>query len=269
MYQSLFYISEMDCPAEENMLRMKFAEKAGVHQLECDLSTRQCRIFHTAPLAEIEAAVDALHLGATLLKSEEYEPQEQPQEPERNAAQQKQLLLTVLLINAAFFLIEAVAGMVGESMGLLADGLDMLADALVYGMALWAVGGSVRRQKNIARYSAYLQFSLAFLGVLEVLRRFFTWDGVPNISLMIGVSVFALLGNATCLWLLNRQKSEQAHMRASQIFTANDVIINLGVILAAILVQLTQQAYADLIIGLIIYAIVFRGAFRILALSKP
>ena len=57
-------------------------------------------------------------------------------------------------------------------------------------------------------------------------------------------------------------------MKASMIFTANDVIINIGVIIAGVLVYFMQSKYPDLIIGSIVFLIVVRGAIRILKLSK-
>ena len=76
------------------------------------------------------------------------------------------------------------------------------------------------------------------------------------------------MGNALCLYLLQKTKSEEAHMKASMIFTSNDVIINSGVILAAILVNVLNSNKPDLIIGTIVFIIVIRGAMRILKLSR-
>ena len=85
---------------------------------------------------------------------------------------------------------------------------------------------------------------------------------------MIIVSVLALIANGYCLYLLQKSKSEDAHMKASMIFTSNDVIINSGVILAGILVNVLNSNKPDLIIGTIVFVIVLRGAFSILRLSK-
>jgi Co/Zn/Cd efflux system component len=85
---------------------------------------------------------------------------------------------------------------------------------------------------------------------------------------MIIVSILALIANSVCLYLLQKSKSEEAHMKATMIFTSNDIIINTGVILAGILVLLTQSKYPDLIIGSIVFLIVVRGALRILKLGK-
>jgi Co/Zn/Cd efflux system component len=153
-------------------------------------------------------------------------------------------------------------------MGLVADSLDMLADALVYGLSLWAVGSTVIRKKKVARLSGYFQLALALLGLSEVIRRFISFEEVPDFQTMIIVSILALVANSVCLYLLQKSKSKEAHMKATMIFTSNDIIINTGVILAGILVLLTQSKYPDLIIGSIVFLIVVRGALRILKLGK-
>ncbi|MDX1957192.1 MAG: cation transporter [Leptospiraceae bacterium] len=76
------------------------------------------------------------------------------------------------------------------------------------------------------------------------------------------------MGNGLSLYLLQKSKSNEAHMQASMIFTSNDVIVNMGVILAGGLVYLTNSKYPDLIIGTIVFIIVAQGAFKILKLSK-
>ena len=65
-----------------------------------------------------------------------------------------------------------------------------------------------------------------------------------------------------------RDRSKEAHMQASMIFTSNDVIINSGVIVAGILVKWLNSSYPDLIIGAIVFVVVARGAYRILKLAK-
>ena len=85
---------------------------------------------------------------------------------------------------------------------------------------------------------------------------------------MIVVSILALIANAVCLYLLQRSKSKEAHMQASMIFTSNDVIINLGVMIAALLVNWLNSNKPDLIVGAIVFILVIQGAVRILKLGK-
>lgn len=184
-----------------------------------------------------------------------------------NQRNESQILWTVLLINFGFFAVETVTGFISNSMGLVADGLDMLADAFVYGLSLYAVGRSVKRKKNIAWLSGLFQMILAIIGFIEVIRRFLSVDNPPDYMTMIIVSIFALIGNGICLYLLQRSKSNEAHMKASMIFTSNDIIINIGVILAGGLVYFFNSNRPDLIIGAIVFVIVTRGAIRILKIA--
>ena len=154
-------------------------------------------------------------------------------------------------------------------MGLVADSLDMLADSFVYGISLLAVGGTLIRKKKIAKLAGYFQIILAVIGFSEILRRFFGDEILPDFSTMIIVSAFALVANGICLYLMQKSKSkDEAHMKASMIFTSNDVIINLGVISAGILVNWLNSGKPDLIIGTIVFVLVIQGAMRILNLSK-
>jgi len=150
---------------------------------------------------------------------------------------------------------------------LLADSLDMLADAIVYGMALYVVGRSQMMKKKVAGISGYLQMALALAGLVEVLRRF-TGHSLPEFDVMIWVSLLALTGNAVSLYILKRAKSGEAHIRASVIFTSNDVIVNIGVMVAGVAVWLTHSKYPDLVAGAIVFVLVTRGAVRILKLAS-
>lgn len=85
---------------------------------------------------------------------------------------------------------------------------------------------------------------------------------------MIIISFFALIANIICLLLLQKNKSKEAHIQATMIFTSNDIIINSGVILAGFFVLLFNSSYPDLIIGTIVFIIVAKGAYSILQLSK-
>ena len=106
------------------------------------------------------------------------------------------------------------------------------------------------------------------IGFIEVIRRFIGVEEVPDFLTMIIVSTLALAANGFCLYLLQRSKSKEAHMQASTIFTSNDVIINLGVITAGILVSLLGSNKPDLIIGTIVFVVVVRGALKILKLGR-
>lgn len=180
----------------------------------------------------------------------------------KNRAESK-VLWQLLAINAVMFLIEFVIGWLAQSSGLIADSLDMLADAGVYTIGLYAVGRSLRAKTHAASISGILQLALACLVLADVVRRLFV-GSEPFGLLMMGVSTVALLANLACLALLAKHRDGEVHMRASWIFSTNDVLANLGVILAGALVYTIGSRIPDLIIGLIIAVLVARGGMQIL-----
>ena len=262
MEKTVFKISKMDCPSEEALIRMKLEEFSQIKHLDFDLQNRQLTVYTEGDIKLIENSIEELNLGANIISSEASDRLSFEEQ-----ANQKKILWWVLIINFSFFIIEMLTGLISKSMGLVADSLDMLADSFVYGISLMAVGGSMMLKKKIARLAGYFQITLAIFGFIEVLRRFLTTDKIPNFSTMITVSVLALIANGICLYLLQRSKSKEAHMQASMIFTSNDVIINLGVITAGVLVYWLQSNKPDLIIGTIVFLLVIRGAIRILKLK--
>lgn len=263
MQKTVFKISKMDCPSEENLIRMKLNGIEEILNLEFDIPSRKLIIYHDGKIEEIERAIFELNLGGEK-ESTEYSDIKSFSE----STGQTQILWIVLIINFAFFMIEITAGLISGSMGLVADSLDMLADAFVYGISLYAVGGPLIRKKRTALTAGYFQMVLAAIGIIEVVRRFISVEKVPDFSTMIIVSFFALIANAICLNILQRSKSKEAHMQASMIFTSNDVIINIGVIAAAVLVRFLNSGLPDLIIGTIVFILVVQGAVRILKLGK-
>jgi Co/Zn/Cd efflux system component len=264
MNKSVFEIAKMDCAAEENIIRMKLESISSVASLEFDLRNRKLTVFHIGEIDPIEKSVRELNLGGKKISTEQSDQTEFHED-----AKQKQLLWTVLGINFAFFFIEMTTGLISNSMGLVADSLDMLADSFVYGISLFAVGGTLTRKKRIAKLAGYFQITLAIIGFIEVLRRFFGAEKLPDFSTMIIVSIFALVANGICMYLLLQSKrQEDAHMKASMIFTSNDVIINLGVITAAVFVNWLDSNKPDLIVGTIVFALVIQGAIRIVKLGK-
>jgi cation diffusion facilitator family transporter len=183
--------------------------------------------------------------------------------PPLESAAQRRALWIALALNAAMFVLEVSAGILVNSTGLVADGLDMLSDAAVYAIALVAIGNSARFKANAAMFSGVALLFLGFGLLLEVVRRIFE-GGAPEGLWMIGISTAALAVNIVVLRFLSRQRSEDVHMRAAWIFTRADVIANAAVILSGLAVLATGLRYFDLIVGAAIGAYVIREAFEII-----
>lgn len=253
----------MDCAAEESMIRMKLDSLTSISKLDFNLPERTLVVYHNDDVDSITQNLNQLNLGSKLISTELIET-EQTIEPEEI---NRKYLLQVLLINFSFFLIEIIVGFIANSMGLVGDSLDMLADAFVYGMALLVVGQTLLYKQRVAKLTGYLQLSLALLGYIEVVRRYLYNEVIPDYLLMIIISVLALGANTLSLYILLKSRSKEVHMKATMICTSNDIIVNAGVIVAAIFVLALSSPLPDLIIGIIIFSMVLSGAIRILKLN--
>ncbi len=178
-------------------------------------------------------------------------------------AQQGKTLKVLFAINAFMFVAEMTAGIIGQSTALISDAMDMLADATVYGISLYAVGRAIGSKLLAARISGIGQILLGSGVLIDVVRRFIA-GSEPVGELMIGVGLIALVANVICLLLIAKHRDGEIHMRASWIFSKNDVIANSGVILAGILTLIFDTAFFDLVIGVVIAVVVARGGMLIL-----
>jgi Co/Zn/Cd efflux system component len=251
----------MDCPAEESLVRMALDGQA--HGLEFDLLERTVSVWHAAPVEEIEARIARLGMGCERLASGPADGA--PVAKVSDPAAERRALSWLLAINAAMFVIEGLAGWWAESSGLLADGLDMFADAAVYAVALYAVGRGAALQLKAARFAGWLQLLLG-LGLFGQVAEHVLHGSTTVALAMMGVSVLALIANVGCMWLIAGHRDGGAHMKASYIFTANDALANLGVIVAGGLVAWLGSPWPDWVVGSIIGAMVLAGAVRILRL---
>ena len=134
----------MDCPSEENLIRMKLDGISSIANLDFDIPTRKLTVFHNGQANLIEKSILELNLGGKKISTEQTD-----QKVFKESADQKKLLWTVVGINFFFFILEMTTGLISKSMGLVADSLDMLADSFLYGISLFAVGGSLTTPKAV------------------------------------------------------------------------------------------------------------------------
>ena len=265
MKKTTYRIAKMDCPSEESLVRMKLEGMENIKALQFDIPQRNLDVIHKGKADSITAAIDSLHFNSSIIKSEQIDDGEVLLL--ENHQQEKNIFVAVFLINFSFFVIEIIYGWLSHSMGLIADSLDMLADAIIFGISIFVVGKAMSKKKRVAKISGYFQLSLATLGMIEIIRRFLGFTETPDYKIMIIISTFALIGNVVGLYLIQKAKIKQeAHIQAGKIFLSNDVAINIGVMAAGALVLITASRFPDLIIGAIVFIIVAVGAFRILRL---
>ena len=263
--RSTFLISQMDCPSEENLIRMALQGLHGVSSLDFDLDKRSLQIVHAGDSDAVMERLTPLNLGASLVQSTPHVvDRDETLDPTADATDAR-ILRWLLAVNSIMFLVEFIWGWIAESTGLVADSLDMFADAAVYALSLYAIARDASMKVRAAHIAGWLQLILAGGALIEVGRRA-VYGSEPESMLMIGIGLVALVANAVCLVFIAKRRDRGVHMTASYIFTANDVLANLGVVIAGGLVWWTGSPYPDLIIGTVIALIVMNGARRILRL---
>jgi Co/Zn/Cd efflux system component len=177
-------------------------------------------------------------------------------------------LIAVMIINLAMFVAEFGGGLAARSSALMADSVDMLGDAVVYGLSLYALSRGPRWQAGaaVAKGVLILVFGLA-VGI-EIVDKIV--HGVPPSSrLMLIFGSLALGANLICLALLWRFRKANVNMSSTFECSRNDVVSNLGVLVAASLVGLTGAAWPDIAVGLMVAAIFLRSAIRVLRDGIP
>ena len=173
------------------------------------------------------------------------------------------MLHIVLWINAAMFLGEFGAGLLAHSTALIADSVDMLGDALVYGLSLYAVTRGAPWQLRAALLKGMIMAAFG-VGVLVEVCLKIARDVVPAADLMGGAALVALAANVVCWALLWRHRGDDINMRSAWVCSRNDVAANLGVLLAAAAVASTGSSWPDIVTGLLIAGLFGSSAVNVI-----
>lgn len=181
---------------------------------------------------------------------------------------QRRVLLIVLVINAVMFVGEFGVGLFAGSVALMADAVDMFGDAMVYGLSLYALNRSElwRDGAAVAKGVFILVFGLGVLWQVAIKIQ----NGVPPSSTtMLVVGAVALAANLACLALLWRFRKQDLNMSSTFECSRNDVLSNVGVLVAAVAVSVFNSGWPDIIVGLIIAGLFLRSAYRVLSQALP
>lgn len=182
---------------------------------------------------------------------------------EHTDGKHKTILWIMLVINFGMFGIEFVYGFLAHSTALLADSADMLADAFIYGVSLLVVGTTLLKKAKVALVKGILMTTLGLVAFGEALSKVFS-DVIPSYGIMTWVGLLALAANITCAVLLLKHKDDDINMKSTWICSRNDIIANLGILLAAGLVTITESAVPDIIIGLSIASLLIKSSSGII-----
>lgn len=182
---------------------------------------------------------------------------------EPKSAAERRTLLAVLLLNVGLVAGLGASGVVGDSSGLIANALDNTSDVAVYAISYYAVGRAQLWKTRAAQLSGIVLFVLALVVLIDVGRRV-VYGAEPASTIMMVMTVIAAAINLLCLKLLSSIRHGDVNLRAAWIFSVNDLLSNLGVLLAGVLVLALGQSWPDLVVGLVIALVVGKGGVEIL-----
>jgi Co/Zn/Cd efflux system component len=176
---------------------------------------------------------------------------------------QSSTLKIVLVINVVMFLVELTAGLISGSVSLVADSLDMLGDALVYGFSIYVVARGERLKAIAALFKGGIMATLGLFVLGQAIYRML-FPHVPVFETIGAIGLLALAANSLCFFLLWRHRSDDINMSSVWLCTRNDIIANVSVLFAAACVWYTNSGWPDILVGLALAALFLRSALFVL-----
>lgn len=178
-------------------------------------------------------------------------------------SRQSSTLKIVLVINAVMFVVELVAGLLGNSVSLVADSLDMLGDALVYAFSLYVVARSSAMKAKAALLKGAIMAAFGLFVLGQAIYQI-VFPQLPVFETIGAIGLLALAANSTCFFLLWRHRADDINMSSVWLCSRNDIIANVSVLLAALGVWLTHSGWPDILIGLALAVLFLRLALFVL-----
>jgi cation diffusion facilitator family transporter len=176
---------------------------------------------------------------------------------------QGRVLVVVLVINLAMFFVEFISGWLAQSTALLGDSLDMLGDASVYAVTLYALHSSERTRAGVALLKGAVMGLLGLVVIADAIRKS-VLGIMPEATWMGAVGFLALAANSVCFSMLHRHRGDDLNMRSTWLFSRNDLIANTSVLGAAGLVVLTGTLWPDVLVGVGIALLFLLSAQQVL-----
>ena len=189
--------------------------------------------------------------------------QDKSLEMDRLRERQSKILWIVLVINLSMFALEVTGGLLAGSTALLADSLDMLGDALVYGFSLYVVGRSDRWKASAALIKGVVMAGFGAMVLLQV-GISLLFPELPDFRMMGIIGIVALVANGICLFLLTRHRGDDLNMRSTWLCSRNDIIANVGLVAAAAGVFVFGSPLPDLVVALVVTAVFIKSSVYII-----
>ncbi len=179
----------------------------------------------------------------------------------------RKVLQVVLIINVVMFLVEGIAGALAHSTSLMADALDMFGDALVYGLSIYVITESARKQAKASLVKGIFMFFFAAVVLSEAAYKTLN-PIIPDASTIGIIGSIALLANLVCFFMLYTHREDNLNMSSTWLCSRNDLIANIGVLFAGYLTYILTSRWPDIIVGVLIAILFLKSAIQIIQEAK-
>lgn len=259
-----YRVTGMDCPSCAAKIE-KAVRSVGIDDFRVSIASQILSLRSADPkseLPQVERAVTQIGYQldkiADSAKDSHFDDRQSHITP-----QYKRALWIVILLNVGYGVVEIVGGFIAGSQALKADALDFLGDGLITLLGILAIGWSLAWRAR----SALIQG--VFLGVLglgilaSTVYRVFVLNQ-PEAELMGVLGLVALVINVLAAFVLLPHRAGDANVRAVWLFSRNDAIGNVAIVIAAGLVAWTGTAWPDLVVAAVIAALFLQSSWVII-----
>ncbi len=188
------------------------------------------------------------------------------------------IYIVAVALNLAFVIVEAVAGFVGNSLGLLSDAGHNLSDVfslLLAMVALKLASSHATKRFTYGHRKASVLISLLNAIILlvavgaimvESVRKFMHPAEV-NGTLIIWTAAVGIVINGLTAWALSRQQQHDINTRGAFLHMLADTLVSVGVVVSGIVIKYTGWWVVDPIIGMVIAIVILASTWSLLAES--
>ncbi|MFN4150918.1 MAG: cation transporter [Candidatus Sericytochromatia bacterium] len=179
---------------------------------------------------------------------------------------QSKVLWIVLIINLIMFFIEMYYGIISKSTSLMSDSLDMLGDSFVYGFSIFVITRSIKWKTIASLSKSFIMFTFGILVISKIVYQIINPE-IPIHQTMTIVGVLALIANIICFLMLYKFRSHDTNMTSTWLCSRNDIITNIGILIVAWIVSITNSIWPDIIFSIIVTCLFLSSSLHILKLS--
>ena len=261
-----YRVTGMDCPSCASKIESATRAVDGVEDVKVSIASQimTLRLTDAAPLADVELKVTGLgyqldRLDTPRRAEDGADDDELSKDLSHITPAYKRALWIVVLLNLGYGVIEIVGGLIAGSQSLKADALDFLGDGLITLLGLLAIGWPLVWRARAALIQGLFLGALG-VGVLAATGYRVLVLNQPSAELMGIFGAIALAVNVAAAVVLIPHRHGDANVRAVWLFSRNDAIGNVAVVLAAGLVWWTGTPWPDLVVAIVIAALFLQSA---------